>query len=226
MHGAVTILTSSLHASFSYSSYQKDEREETRNLLKMDAFSSPTHKLSVTTRMFFSFFLSLYLCLSSSSSEVPDRTVRWRLVRQQLSEIHNKCTVVVSCDCSRQTVRSMQFKMSIKQQRTLVGNGCLSAASGRSCDRPADHFHTRFLASSLLQTNVVTVPKIPSCYWMFLMHPSRFKFVKMKPPCFKFKLVLCASAWTRNQNSAALTARYCCHHSNGFTDISVFILQL
>jgi hypothetical protein len=118
----------------------------------------------------------------------------------------------------------MQFKMSIKQQHTLGGNGCLSAASGRSCDRltdrTADHLHTCFLASSVLQTNVVTVPKIPSCYWMFLMHPSRFKFVKMKPPCFKFKRIskLCTSAWTEtklqicyNPSSEAQSMRVFCH---------------
>jgi len=37
-------------------------------------------------------------------------------------------------------------------------------ASGRSCERPTDQLDTGFLAASVLQTNAVTVPNIPSCY--------------------------------------------------------------
>ena len=50
---------------------------------------------------------------------------------------------------------------------------------GPATDRPAGHLHTCFLASSVLQTNAVTVPKIPNCCCMLLMHPSRFQCIKM-----------------------------------------------
>ena len=143
LHSAVTILTSFANVSFSYSSYQKDERAKTRNLLKMDALSSPTHKVSVTTLMLVSFFfLSLSLSLSLSLFFVIRGARQHGALttgRQQLNEIHNKCTVV-SCDCSRQAVRSMQLKMSIKQQHTLRGVrlfvGCARKVL-RPTDRPA-----------------------------------------------------------------------------------------
>jgi hypothetical protein len=50
---------------------------------------------------------------------------------------------------------------------------------GPATDRPAGHLHTGFLASSVLQTNAVTLPKIPSCCCMTSVQPSQFKFIKM-----------------------------------------------
>jgi hypothetical protein len=46
-------------------------------------------------------------------------------------------------------------------------------------DRPTDRLVTSFLASSVLQTNAVTVPKIPSCCCMICLQPSQFKFIRM-----------------------------------------------
>ena len=50
---------------------------------------------------------------------------------------------------------------------------------GRYCDRPTARLVTGFLASSVLQTNAVTVPKIPSCCCMISVQPSQFKLIKM-----------------------------------------------
>ena len=52
-------------------------------------------------------------------------------------------------------------------------------APRRSCDRPTGHLYTGFLASSVLQTNALTVPKNPSCYCMISMQPSQFKCIKI-----------------------------------------------
>ena len=46
---------------------------------------------------------------------------------------------------------------------------------GRSCDRPPRHRF--FLVSLCLKANAEMVPKIPSCHYMFLMQPSRLKFI-------------------------------------------------
>jgi hypothetical protein len=137
MYIAVTILTSSLHVSFSYSSYQKDERAKTRNLLKIDALSSPTHKLSVTTLRFFSFFLlftSLFLlhqrCQTARCVDDWSDNNSVKYIINVLLLYH--VTAVVKLYVA------MQFEISIKPKHTLGGNGCLSAASGRSRDRPTD----------------------------------------------------------------------------------------
>ena len=45
---------------------------------------------------------------------------------------------------------------------------------GRSCEQPPRH--RVFLFSLCLQANTEMVPKIPSCYYMFLVQPSRLKF--------------------------------------------------
>ena len=100
------------------------------------------------------------------------------------------CAVVLSCKCSWQVI----LIISTAQYSTRVGNVrgfpsfvCRTAGYKSICirkvlrptDRPAGHLHTCFLASSVLQTNAVTVPKIPNCCCMLLMHPSRFQCIKM-----------------------------------------------
>ena len=112
---------------------------------------------------------------------------------------------------------SAVVKLSIKQQRTLGERLFVELQpAGPATDRPTDRRPTvrpsqhRCSCFLCLAYTWRMVQKIPSCYWMLLMLPSRFKFVKIKLPCFKFKRIskLCASAWTRNQNSATLTASY------------------
>jgi hypothetical protein len=67
-------------------------------------------------------------------------------------------------------------------------------------DRSTDRLVTSFLASSVLQTNTVTVPKIPSCCCMISLQPSQFKFIRMS--LFKVhKLLLQILRFSFNQKS-------------------------
>jgi len=73
----------------------------------------------------------------------------------------------------------------------------------RPTDRPARHRFSRFLCL----TNAVTVPKIPSCYWMISVQPSQFKFIKMSLSKVH-KLLLQISRFSINQKSE-FSGPYC-----------------
>lgn len=83
--------------------------------------------------------------------------------RRQLNEIHNKCTAVLSRECSRQTARNMQFKLSIKQQHTLGERLFVELQpAGPATDRPT--ISTPVFLLPLSRIHMTYGAKIPSCY--------------------------------------------------------------
>jgi hypothetical protein len=56
-------------------------------------------------------------------------------------------------------------------------------------DSETGHVDTNILSFPLFQPNAEMVPKTPSCYCMLLIQPSPFKFICIKPPDVKFKII-------------------------------------
>ena len=114
-----------------------------------------------------------------------------------------KCSSI--CSHVRETLGN-SLSLSLSLSVLFVGLLARSQyASGRSCDRPSRHrFSLVFLC---FQANAEMVPKIPSCYCMLLMQPSRFKLSKLilslRGKKVKITKSVTVRLLTRNQNLAA-----------------------